>query len=406
MSCQVNACGSRPILMGDGYMDEIASISDLDRRSSTNSKHILKLHQTKNRATTTTTTATTKRHQPLSILKTILGDCFCEVMPSTDGKGLSPTSQFVQLHGLQYIGLGALEDELTPKQRIYDTLEQLGTSAERLMSIGYLLDDEEAGGGRKKTQSIPLEVWSKVYPNDRSMSKATLRAIHNLRTNQFGAALEDFRNEMNEQQTRPLRDNNFFRIGISAHNVGVISVLAHRDELIIPFFEQAVSSKRVSFGDDHPELAISLDELGIQYFARERFEDALSSFGESRRIKAKEFGQFHPKVVMSLNNIACCNYQMGNLKTASMNLEEANAVAERNIDQNPGAAKANSDLLHRAILLNNLGYLKLSLKQYEDARPLFEEALLIQQSVLGDAYNHRAILDTRKNLEFTNAFHS
>jgi hypothetical protein len=46
----------------------------------------------------------------------------------------------------------------------------------------------------------------------------------------------------------------------------------------------------------------------------------------------------------------------------------------------------------------------LALKQYEEARSILEEALLIQESVLEDG--HRAIRDTRSNLEFTNAFHS
>mmetsp|Transcript_10590 Transcript_10590/g.29202 ORF Transcript_10590/g.29202 Transcript_10590/m.29202 type:complete len:182 (-) Transcript_10590:1318-1863(-) len=181
---------------------------------------------------------------------------------------------------------------------------------------------------------------------------------------------------------------------------------------------------------------------------------------------------------MSLNNIGCCNYQMGNREAAVMSLQEANDAVQTNLDSSGGAAKASIELLHKAILLNNLGYLKLSLKQYEGARTLFDEALLvresdahvfrllcfdldyiavsrrrrrrrhhqncftpvlssfghpnffnralraplpshlplpfsftllyfqIQQSVLGDAHTHRAIRDTRSNLEFTNAFHS
>ena len=56
---------------------------------------------------------------------------------------LSPSSQFIELIGIQYIGLGAVVDELTPKERVYDTLEQLTTRTERLITIGYLVDEEE-----------------------------------------------------------------------------------------------------------------------------------------------------------------------------------------------------------------------------------------------------------------------
>ena len=41
------------------------------------------------------------------------------------------------------------------------------------------------------------------------------------------------------------------------------------------------------------------------------------------------------------------------------------------------SAKADLDLLHMAILLSNYGYLKLHLKQYDDASACFEEALLV-----------------------------
>jgi len=203
--------------------------------------------------------------RPFSLLKSFIGECICEVMPSTDGKGLSATSQFVELHGLQYISLGAVTDELTPKQRIKDTLEHLGTQVERLVSIGYLVDDDDdtsasgtAGGGRakKRAESIPLEVWSRAYPNDRNMSKSVLRKVEKLKAKQFGSVLNDFRKDLEAQQSRPLRDSNFFRIGISAHNVGVVAMLAQRDELVVPFFQDAVRFKKEAYGADHPEVAV------------------------------------------------------------------------------------------------------------------------------------------------------
>ena len=81
---------------------------------------------------------------------------------------------------------------------------------------------------------------------------------------------------------------------------------------------------------------------------------------------------------MVLNNIACCNFQLGNSKMALSTLQEA-----RNNQQKHAAgssAKADLDLLHSAITLSNYGYLKLHLKQYEDAAACFEEALLVSVS--------------------------
>ena len=88
-------------------------------------------------------------------------------------------------------------------------------------------------------------------------------------------------------------------------------------------------------------------------------------------------------------------------KTAMFTLRQARETQGKAIGS---SAQADLDLLHIATLISNCGYIKLSLKEYEEARSLFEEALLIQQSVLDDS--HRAIRDTLLNMEFANVFHS
>lgn len=189
---------------------------------------------------------------------------------------------------------------------------------------------------------------------------------------------------------------------VTAHNLGVIKVLAGADKEATSLFQQAISLKLASFGNNHPEVALSWDELGIQLFARNDFEGSLSAFHEAHNIRGKQDGSSaHPNVAMVLNNIACCYFQMGNHRTALLKLQEASEIQHKAVGS---SAQADLDLLHVAIVVCNCGYLNLALKQYEEARSLFEEALLIQQSVLDD--NHRAVRDTLSNIDFTNAFHS
>jgi tetratricopeptide (TPR) repeat protein len=201
-----------------------------------------------------------------------------------------------------------------------------------------------------------------------------------------------------------------------------VSVLAGKDKEAIPLFEEAVTVKSSAFGSDHPEVAISLDELGIQLFGIEKYDEALDVFSQSHTILSKWYGPRHPRLSMVLNNMACCAYQMRNTNQALSLMDEAMTLQKETKKdkkgvQNGGAARghgesssssaiADLELLQKAILLNNSGYLKVSVKKYDEARASFEEALLLQQSVLGDLYNHRAIRDSRANLEFTNVFHS
>jgi hypothetical protein len=396
--------------------------------------------------------STATRSRPLAFMKTIIGECLCEPFPSSSNGGTSLSTtlmmkmkgdlsfsspQFLELHGIQFIGLGAIEDELTAKERVYDTLEQLTTRTDRLISIGCLVetpntDLHEAAVAQISyrstagtndnvsvtTQSIPYDVWNATYPNDRSMSGAVTKTIVNIKSRNFGAALADFRRSYNQQKRNPSRNGNAYLLGITTHNMGVVSVLAGHDEEALPLFEEAVAIKSSTFGQCHPEVAISLDELGIQLFAVERYEDALSAFSQSHHILAKVYGLDHPRLSMILNNMACCAFQMRDMPgavstiTRAEELQKATTTLSRALVVNAGSSggssanNADMELLHTAILLNNSGYFNVCVKQYDEARACFEEALLIQQSVLGDAYNHRAIRDSRRNLEFTNVFHS
>lgn len=123
---------------------------------------------------------------PLSIVKTIIGECFCGPIAPIDPNGL--TTQFIELHGIEFIGLGAVTDELTPKERVYDTLEQLTERTERLISIGCLVDDDRTPG-RKITESIPLDIWTRNFPNDRTMSRSLRRTIASVKASGVAAAV-------------------------------------------------------------------------------------------------------------------------------------------------------------------------------------------------------------------------
>jgi hypothetical protein len=45
--------------------------------------------------------------------------------------------------------------------------------------------------------------------------------------------------------------------GITAHNLGVLHVLAGKDDQAVPLFEEAIDRKKNVFGPDHPEVAVS-----------------------------------------------------------------------------------------------------------------------------------------------------
>jgi tetratricopeptide (TPR) repeat protein len=216
---------------------------------------------------------------------------------------------------------------------------------------------------------------------------------------------DELTSQLRSQKRHPNTGFNKYLAGITAHNLGVLAVLTGKPDDAVSYFREAICLKEGAFGRSDPEVALSWDELGIQFFARGDFDGALTSFREAHAVRNEQNKQGgtpdHPNVAMVLNNMACCYFQMGNPREALLTLEQAEEIQQKAVGS---SAQAELDLLHVAIVICNCGYLKLALKQYEQARSLLEEALLIQQSVLDD--NHRAVRDTMSNLEFANAFHS
>lgn len=74
---------------------------------------------------------------------------------------------------------------------------------------------------------------------------------------QFGAALASFEKDYERQKAHPKRSNNEYLVGITAHNMAVVYLFAGQSEKAFELFEDAVALKRASFGNDHPQLAVS-----------------------------------------------------------------------------------------------------------------------------------------------------
>ena len=166
------------------------------------------------------------------------------------------------------------------------------------------------------------------------------------------------------------------------HNMGVVRMLAgdEDEETVLDLFREAVSMKRDAFGPDHPEVAVSLVEIGVQCFALERNDDALAAFHEAKKIRMHSFGSDHPKVAAVLNNIGCVYFQQKSPVAALTSFQEARDMQQHAMER--GGAKIDLDLLQVATTLCNLGYIKFHMKNYEEANTIFEDALLVRSTLI------------------------
>jgi tetratricopeptide (TPR) repeat protein len=144
-----------------------------------------------------------------------------------------------------------------------------------------------------------------------------------------------------------------------------------------PYYERALAIREKTLGPDHPDTAISLNNLGglLQDMgdlaaARPYLERALD-------ITEKALGPDHPDTVRSLNNLGGLLKTMGDLAAARPYYERALAITEKALSpDHPTTASS----------LNNLGSLLYASRKSAEAVPYFERAYQIRLAALGDAH--------------------
>ena len=150
------------------------------------------------------------------------------------------------------------------------------------------------------------------------------------------------------------------------------------------------------------------------------FPLALASFREALRIRTKAWTNGwglvnsvnHPLIVRLLNNIGCALFEMNELDESRITFENALAMQRELMKMKKSqvvkkAVVDDEDIdpkdsyhapLSIALTLTNLGSIHLRLSEFDKSLVYFEEAVLIQESVLGE--NHKIVMNTKESISF------
>ncbi|NWJ48774.1 MAG: tetratricopeptide repeat protein [Chloroflexi bacterium] len=182
------------------------------------------------------------------------------------------------------------------------------------------------------------------------------------------------------------------------------------------YFQCALAIREKSLGSEHPDVAESLNDLGMALQAMGDLPAALPLYQRALAIREKSFGSEHPDVAQSLNNLGMLLKAMGDLPAALPLLQRALAIFEKQLGEfhlslatgfaslgsllkAMGDLPAALPLLQRALAifekqlgefhpdvatsLNNLGSLLQAMGDLPAALPLFQRALAIWEKQLG-----------------------
>jgi tetratricopeptide (TPR) repeat protein len=158
-------------------------------------------------------------------------------------------------------------------------------------------------------------------------------------------------------------------------------------ELAKPWFLKCLQVAKSRLGNNHPDVATSLNNLAGLYYAQRCYREAESFYGQALKLRKNLLGNNRPEVATTLNNLALLYYTQGRYQEAEPLYVEALKIRKRfQRNYSPDVAAT----------LNNLALLYYAQGRYQEAEPLYVEALELRKSILGN--NHLEVATTLNNL--------
>jgi serine/threonine protein kinase/Tfp pilus assembly protein PilF len=150
---------------------------------------------------------------------------------------------------------------------------------------------------------------------------------------------------------------------------------------------QALELRRQVLGEEHADVAQSMNLLGETIYARGDYEAAEPLLRQALVVRRKVLGEDDPTVAESLNNMGALLWVTGDLAAAEPYYREALALRRRLLgDEDPAVTQS----------LNNLAVLLHSAGNLEEAEALYRETLALRMDVLGE--DHPETINSMNNL--------
>jgi CHAT domain-containing protein/tetratricopeptide (TPR) repeat protein len=135
-------------------------------------------------------------------------------------------------------------------------------------------------------------------------------------------------------------------------------------------------------GEDSPELAAALKNLGLVYHIQARFDDAMRLYRRALAIRRKVLGDSDPQVALSLSQMAELEQARGRFGEAEHMHKQALAIFR---------ATRPADSLDVGLGANNLARLYIAQKRLDEAEALLVEAQRIFEKARGPVHSDVAL---------------
>jgi tetratricopeptide (TPR) repeat protein len=166
-------------------------------------------------------------------------------------------------------------------------------------------------------------------------------------------------------------------VATSLNNLAALYRSQGKYEEAEPLYRSALEKRKRLLGEQHPDVAMSLNNLALLYSSQGKYEKAEPLYCLALEMSKRLLGEEHPDVATSLNNLAALYSSQGKYEKAEpfycLALEKRKRLLG---EQHPDVAMS----------LNNLAALYSSQGKYEEAEPLYCLALEKRKRLLGEQH--------------------
>ncbi len=174
--------------------------------------------------------------------------------------------------------------------------------------------------------------------------------------------------------------NSYNNIGVSLGDLG-------RYEEALEYLQKALVIQKKVFGEEHPDVATSYNNIGVSFRDLGRHQEALEYLQKALVIRKKVFGEEHPDVAISYNSIGASLGDLGRHEEALEYQQKALVIRKKVFsEEHPDVA----------ISYNNIGVSFRDLGRHEEALEYEQKALVIRKKVFGE--EHPSVATSYNNI--------
>ncbi|MFN6519327.1 MAG: tetratricopeptide repeat protein [Nostoc sp. CreGUA01] len=178
-------------------------------------------------------------------------------------------------------------------------------------------------------------------------------------------------------------------VATSLNNLAALYSSQGRGTEAESLYQQALELRRRLLGEKHPDVAISLNNLALLYNSQARYSEAKPLYLKALEIRRDSLGKQHPSVAQSFNNLALLYASQGKYSQAEFQFLQALDLRRCLLgEEHPFVASS----------LNNLGLLYASQGKYTTAESFLEQALKLRRHLLKE--EHFPVAESLNNLAY------